>query len=625
MFHVKDLSARIEEMMATLKEKTLHLNDIRIELERGRINVATQALSFPAIQFTSARLKNLKLSLESGKGRRIIELSGKNIGIAKWAGAFNLLPTGWTFSGGDALESRGRLDAAHNGTFSCKLTFPQMSFQNPEGTILGDRVDISAAIQGKADLKTGLVSADAALDATGGEALLDRFYVNLKKSPLSARVKGTYRIYDRHLELSSVALRLEEVFTCNLTGKIFEKDAGWQVDVSTRIPETPLKPLFGFFILDPFQMEKPFLKKLHVDGGVSAAIDLQGGRSDWTARGDLSWNAGTFRVEGNEMSLDGIDLSLPLSLRRPLPQRPPEGMRGHLSIRSMRVPPLPKQAINFPLESRPNSLIVDAPIDVKIPGGSIRIDPIKINALIGPSPRLTTGLSMMGVNIKPLLKGTWPQPVDGTMGGALSPIRLEGNRLTAKGNITASVFGGTVTVFNPGVSGLFTGAPVFRLNVRWDGLNLQKLTAGTEFGEIEGVLNGYAKNLEIAQGQPQKFDLFLETIETDNVPQRISVKAVDNIAQLGGGQSPFVGMAGTFAFLFKEFPYEKIGVHATLENDVFTINGTIHEGSKEYLVKRGLFSGVNVVNQNPDNRVGFKDMIKRFKRVTSSKSGPVIK
>jgi len=79
-----------------------------------------------------------------------------------------------------------------------------------------------------------------------------------------------------------------------------------------------------------------------------------------------------------------------------------------------------------------------------------------------------------------------------------------------------------------------------------------------------------------------------------------------------------MGLAGTFASLFKKFPYEKIGIRADLENDLFTINGTIEEDGTEYLVKRGGFSGVNVVNQNENNRIGFKDMVKRIKRISQS-------
>jgi hypothetical protein len=67
-----------------------------------------------------------------------------------------------------------------------------------------------------------------------------------------------------------------------------------------------------------------------------------------------------------------------------------------------------------------------------------------------------------------------------------------------------------------------------------------------------------------------------------------------------------------------------MGVRSSLENDVFRINGTIKEGGTEYLVKRRGLSGVNVVNLNPDNRASFKDMVKRIRRIQSSRRGPVI-
>jgi hypothetical protein len=182
-----------------------------------------------------------------------------------------------------------------------------------------------------------------------------------------------------------------------------------------------------------------------------------------------------------------------------------------------------------------------------------------------------------------------------------------------------------VILENLGASGLFTASPVYRLEARWRDMNLEAMTAGTAFGRITGLLRGGVENFELAYGQPQRFDLLLETVHREGVEQRISVKAVDNIARIGGGGSPFAGLAGLFTSFFREFPYEKIGVHAVLENDVFRINGTIQEGGTEYLVKRSGFSGVNIVNQNPDNRIRFKDMVKRIQRVTSTEGGPVIR
>jgi hypothetical protein len=71
---------------------------------------------------------------------------------------------------------------------------------------------------------------------------------------------------------------------------------------------------------------------------------------------------------------------------------------------------------------------------------------------------------------------------------------------------------------------------------------------------------------------------------------------------------------------FKEFPYAKIGVESALKNDVFTVRGLIHEDGVEYLVKRRFFSGINVINRNPDNRIGFSDMLERARRVTGERS-----
>jgi hypothetical protein len=191
--------------------------------------------------------------------------------------------------------------------------------------------------------------------------------------------------------------------------------------------------------------------------------------------------------------------------------------------------------------------------------------------------------------------------------------------------LKAEIFGGEIILSDLSGTGIFTAAPVFRVDTRFNALNLAELTTDTPFGKIEGILEGHVKGLDVAYGQPQRFDLLFETVKKKGIPQKISVKAVDNIARIGGGQSPFMGFTGLITSFFKEFPYDKIGIRASLENDLFRINGTIREEGVEYLVRRAGLSGVNIVNQNPDNRIRFKDMVKRIKRVTSPKSGPVVK
>ena len=116
-----------------------------------------------------------------------------------------------------------------------------------------------------------------------------------------------------------------------------------------------------------------------------------------------------------------------------------------------------------------------------------------------------------------------------------------------------------------------------------------------------------------------------QTRRKNYVPQKINVRAMENIARLGGGQSPFIGLAGTVVSFFKEFSYKKIGVAVSLENDMFKVNGTIKKNGLEYIVKKGGLTGVDVINLNPDNRISFKDMVKRIKRIKSTGEDPVIR
>ena len=623
-FQVSDVSALIPEAGISFKTRPYHLKDIQLKTAQGRINMATRAVSLPGVQFNSASLKDLNISLEAGMDQTRINIQGTDTGLLRTARTLDLIPPGWKISGPDRLEILGRVDAARHMRVTAEVALPRTAFQNEKSTILGDKVSLSGTLRGEADLSSGSVLADVSLNAKGGEVLWNRFYVNLRQYPFGAQFKGSCQTKTGHLKVSRLTGGLKELITCEVTGALSGDLSDRQYDLSAHIPETPVEPLFKHFVVDPFQAEKPFLKAIQVKGEVSAKGALKGTRSGWSAKGDLSWRKGSFVSGHKEISFKGIDLLLPLWLGSQVSPGSSETLTGKGSIRSVHLPVLPEQALSFPLTAGPNRLSVDLPMKVKVPGGMVRIRPVRITGLMGPSPRLTTGLSMDMLETGPLLAGIWPHPVSGTVTGTLDPVHLQKGRLISSGNLTAAVFGGKVIISDPGLSGLFTPAPVVKLDARCKGLHLSQLTAGTEFGEIEGILRGYAKDVEIAQGQPQRFDLFLETVKTDQTPQRISVKAVENIAQLGSGQSPFVGAAGLFASLFKEFPYQKMGVHATLKNDVFRINGTIHEDGKEYLVKRGLFSGVNVVNQNPDNRVSFKDMIKRLKRVTASK-GPVVR
>jgi hypothetical protein len=299
-------------------------------------------------------------------------------------------------------------------------------------------------------------------------------------------------------------------------------------------------------------------------------------------------------------------------------------------VEKMQLPYLGEQTLALNFDVSPNRLVLRQPPALRLFSGRIDLGPVALTNLFHEHAVLETHISATGIEIDSLLKGIWSQPTGGVLAGRLESVRLENNRLTSQGTMAIDIFDGSIDiidpgVFWPGVSGPLTSIPVFFTNSRINDLGLEKMTAGTAFGKIQGILRGSATDVEIVNGQPQKFELRLETVPKKGVQQKINLRAVESIASLGGGGSPFVGLAGSFASFFREFPYWKIGIAASLENDVFRVNGTIKKDGKEYLVKKSGFSGVDVVNLNPNNRISFKDMVKRIKRISGAGGGPVIR
>jgi hypothetical protein len=624
-FDVTTVSCRMPRMEFTLKNKSFSVAHTEIDAAKGRVNVLERSLRFPEIRFKSSLLKNITASFQMDGGQMTLTAKGKETGLLQMGSALKLLPTHWTFKGTDTFAVTATSDGTAATSFSAKLAIEKFHFQNPGQTRAGENISLNAHIKGRTGLHPSTIKATAEITADRGEVLMDRFYFDLGKNGAFAHFNGIYRRDLNRLKVDLSSLGMKGIATAHVTGELFQKENEYEGELSITIPDTDVQSPFQRLVREPFQTEKPALSKIKVEGTIQAAVTLKGKGPGFMTTGHCTWKDGALVYGDSSVALTGIQLSLPVWLTHENNESDTQNLKGELSIRSMRIPRLPEQGLNIPIRAEENGLIMSTAATLAVPGGTVRIGPSRIVGLLTSSPTINTALHFENLQLRPVLSGIWPRAVKGRADGQLKPIHIEGGELRSKGEIRATVFNGAVTLSHVGARGLFTALPVYHLDAQWHHLNLAEMTEGTSFGKIDGILNGYAKNLEVSNGQLQRFDLLLDTVKTDDVPQKISVKAVDNIARLGGGQSPFAGLAGIFASFFKEFPYRKIGVHATLENDVFRINGTIRENGKEYLVKRGFFSGVDVVNQNKENRVGFKDMLTRIKRITDSKGGPVIK
>jgi len=625
VIEVKDVTVQLPRAKINTKTRDILIGDIRLHIPDGRIDAEKKSAILPEVRLETLGLKNLLLGIRLQERNLNLAVQGKQTLLFHAAAFYHLIPSDWNINVHDAIRFNVTGPLTGPWQVKAKLSLDDLVFQNKDGSIMGENVSLETGIEGVVDLKHSRVTFTADLNSQAGEALYDRYYLNLKKNPIVTSFNGIYDFQKRWIELSKLRFDLTGILPLEIRG-IFKQGPSLKADadVTVTLPKTPWKPIWHHFLQEPYKTEKPFLAALETEGDVSAQFRISGFKDAWQVRGRLGWLGGKFSLPDMGIALKGIHLDLPVWYRSGVATPPVEALSGRLAVESITIPLLPEQPLSILLDAGPNRISVKSPTVIHVPGGDLRLGSVHAEKLFGPDLTIRTRLEFDDIKLQPLLSRVWTRPLKGSFTGILEPVRYENHTVTTKGELKAEVFEGDIILSDLGASGVFTPAPVFKLNAKLENLLLSEMTTDTAFGKIEGVLKGHLRDVEMAYGQPQRFSLLLETIRKKGIPQKISVKAVENIAQIGGGQSPFMGLAGAFASLFKKFPYEKIGIKASLENDVFTVNGTIREGGTEYLVKRGSFSGVDIVNQNPDNRISFKDMVKRIKRI-GAKGGPVVK
>jgi hypothetical protein len=97
------------------------------------------------------------------------------------------------------------------------------------------------------------------------------------------------------------------------------------------------------------------------------------------------------------------------------------------------------------------------------------------------------------------------------------------------------------------------------------------------------------------------------------------VGAVNDLTVISEGEGVPLSSQKGLTRIIREFGYKKIGIFCSLKNDMFSLRGTIKEKGIEYLVKKSWLFGISVVNRKPRNRISFKDMMNRLKRIGQSK------
>ncbi len=386
----------------------------------------------------------------------------------------------------------------------------------------------------------------------------------------------------------------------------------------------PIGTIYDLLVREPFEAGHPVLDTVKPAGRLLLHVDKRGievgldGNVAWQGRQVISGLKLDVLVppEGqgcNPASLSWDSIDIPVM---PVGQTDDIAGTGQAIDGATTAPQAEDSSIPHGLFSRGQGelslsacedRIIFGPVTIPAGSGSVRINRGQVEYCGGVT---LSGLSLSGIRVEHSING---HTVAAAIGGKDLAVEFKRGVVRVKGSISIEVARGEIRV--AGMWADLSGpVPRYGADIDFQDIDLSVLTSLTGFGRITGRVYGHVKGLVMSGKQPESFDLVVRSRKTRGVEQKISIKAIRNLSILGGGRGG-IPIIGEF---FKNFSYSKIAVSCRLKNDIFTMHGLISKGGAEYLVERGFWGGVNVINQNPGGRIAFSDMLERLKRISKS-------
>ncbi len=530
--------------------------------------------------------------------------------------------------------------------FSGEMALSGAKFNDAAFTMASDGIDPVARIKGTYDpAKRDLVFAGS-LELTKGESLWKNFYISWTKVPLKAEISGRYDAAASGVEGLSASFVLPALGEVHASGSARLGPApSFRIKAGGHLGIEPLYSLYS-------QSGAPPESRMRLGGDIAAEFDVNKDQGGMSIDGRVIVDGASAESPATKTSVLGMKAELPVHLRLvpapgvggpknsavpssaensaaagaagPVTANEPAD-RGSLQIKEIRTPSVTLQPPALVLLGRTNAYRIE-PFAIEVFGSRIEMGEVSLdfNPAAGAF-RGASSLKLADLDLSRLPAASPKFPLTGHVKVDLPELTISPEAIAAKGQAEADIFGGKVIVRDIAVSNPLDRGRAISCNIDLLDLDLGKVTDIVPFGEVTGIVRGEVAGLTISYGQPESFAMRIESVPRKGVAQTFSLKAVDNLTVLSSGEKASGGTSQFWMRFIRGFRYAKMGIVSTLKNDTFTLNGTIHEGGVEYLVKKPAFFGINVINRMPDKKVSFKEMMSRLERVGQSEPPTVTK
>ncbi|MCP5149497.1 MAG: hypothetical protein H6982_02015 [Chromatiales bacterium] len=472
-----------------------------------------------------------------------------------------------------------------------ELAAAAVDLSDPTGLRAAEGLSVSATLDG-ADAGAGW-RLDAAVSVGAGGLYVHPVFVDAGTHPLEATLSARWQPGGA-LVVDAARVAQAGVVELRAAGSLLPR-----IDLAVDVPPTGATALYRV-------LAEPLLA-----GSSLAGLDVQGGRLGGSARLDDDGVAqATLTIEGltveDAAARFGV-LGLDGAVSWGRATAPPSWLawRGGALYR------LDVGPARAAFHARGNALGLDEAAVIPILDGAVELSGLEVEGIGTPSvtARLDAALRPIGLERLAAALG-WPG-FPGTVAARAPVVRYADGVFRVDGVVRAELFDGTVEVRGLRIEEPFGLVPRLRADIDVHGLSLEPLTRALSFGHISGRLGGRIAGLELEDWRPIAFDAELATPEDDDTAHRISQRAVDNLASLGGTGAV---VSSTFLRFFEEFSYDRLGIRCRLRRGVCEMGGVAPHDGGYYIVRGGGWPPrIDVVGYS--DRVDWKTLVERLARV----------
>jgi hypothetical protein len=606
------------------EDKKVDLNNVRFD-GQGHMDIIKKKVNLDRLEFQFPPLTPVQLNavvdLEP-QGEKSVHLKGSKLDSAEMMNLFSsfipesvleLEPMGYFDFDIRARQSPMNPDG---WDVSSALNLSGVGFHNPSFTFASEALHQKIVFEGKYSIKNQFLTFLADVDLSTGESLWNEYYVDWSQSPFRMKLAGIYHIPLRKLDDLFIETSLFSEGRINVKGSMSFQESSL-LDLSISASKLNLGSLYTF--LSQGQPIEEYA--LALGGDTEAQVRLQQENGRLSLEGRFGIKDGSIKNEDKKLLIDGMQVEIPFYYENPVQKnsgKDPELRKGYFSVNTFESPSLSIAPFQLDFHAGKNMFKLEPLIlDVFDGKAALGESVFSIDPEI-PSINGTLSFSLSGLDLSKLPVESEQFSLSGTVRADFPRVMLNPDEILTEGEAEVEMFDTSIFVENIKITKPFTKNRTISCDIKFDDLNLEMLTNSIPFGRVTGILKGEIKNLAFSYGQPESFILSMESVKEKGVSQKFSLGAVNDLSIISSGEGSQLSSNKGLTRFVSDFGYTKIGISCSLKNDIFTLNGTIREKGVEYLVKRSWLFGISVVNKKTRNKIRFKDMMDRLKRIGES-------